>query len=107
MELGKKIVQMFDNTMKRAAAAALEVETMEDTIVVSERLKTCSECVHRNAEREKCGVCGCYIQIKATMKVNHNPIYLQTEFTHCPMGKWGDLEIANHYRAARGQQLIS
>lgn len=107
MEVGKKISGMFHSALQRAAGAAFEVETMEDTTIVDFRYDTCKACIHFDPNAKKCTICGCYMEIKTTMKKNVNIRHMEVEFTHCPKGKWGDLEIANHYRAARGQQLIT
>ncbi len=30
----------------------------------------------------------------------------RSEVTHCPEGRWGDIEIANHYRKLDGLELL-
>jgi len=103
--LKAKMESLFHDTLKAAAKVALSVEQLEDKTIADERISICSTCENRDAKNDKCKVCGCYLEIKTQLKTNINPIY-GVEVTHCPLGKWGDTEIANHYRARRGQQLI-
>ena len=101
----EKIEKIFHDTLKAAAKATLSVEQLNDKSIIAERNSICAKCDKRDATLDKCKECGCYLEIKSGLKTNINPMY-GVEVTHCPNGKWGDIEIANHYRARRGQQLI-
>lgn len=54
----------------------------------------------------KCRECGCYVEIKAEMKYNYNPLQgMKIELTHCPLAKWpdSDRKIVNYYRKEYGK----
>lgn len=71
------------------------------------RLEVCRACPMLDAENMCCRSCGCYVEVKATMMQNYNPKKAgRKEETHCPQGRWGDVEIANRYRKIDGLPLI-
>lgn len=95
---------------------ALVVEKTTDQIA-TERELICRGC--KKYDGDKCGVCGCFVELKAPMDKNKNPkAFFRVEKTHCPLGKWpyldedgnrheSDIEIANYYRTIDGKQLIN
>jgi len=58
------------------------------------RLEVCEECEHYKKETKQCGVCGCFVDIKATLATNRNPKKLgRIEVTHCPKGRWPAVDV--------------
>lgn len=65
------------------------------------REKVCNNnsgiCYDKN--KDKCKECGCIISAKSKMLKNYNiKKNMRVEITHCPLGKWNDEEIAEHYK---------
>lgn len=97
--------------MNKAIKFIINAALMES--YVSEALKAkresvCATCEFHDHVELKCGVCGCYTDIKAGMDYNKNPKRnFAVEKTHCPKGKWpyiqdnieypSDAEIADIY----------
>jgi hypothetical protein len=81
----------------RFGAEALPVEKVDATTAAI-RMAICRGCDKYDPERDKCGVCGCYMQVKTSAKTHLNPEQMRVEITHCPLGKWGDDKIAKHYQ---------
>lgn len=72
------------------------------------RFSICKKCPEGfNAEDRKCNICGCLLPEKCQSKTNRSIHRPNGEVTHCPLGKWNDLEIANHYRAEDGLDLLT
>lgn len=47
----------------------------------------------------KCRECVCFMEVKAGAKTHRNPAAgFRVEITHCPLGKWGDVAIAEFYK---------
>lgn len=46
------------------------------------------------------------MDIKTKLEVYRNAKKLRNEITHCPLGKWGDKQIANIYRKIDGKELL-
>ena len=63
------------------------------------RLNVCSSCefLREKEEMKICGVCGCFLELKAASLININHRKRRIEITHCPLGKWNDRWIANEY----------
>lgn len=91
---------------KSLIGAVLEVkETLPE--IKNDRIAKCETCDYR--KEDKCGVCGCFYELKAEMDFNKNPKKgFRIEKTHCPEGFWpylndeglrveSDLEIAQYY----------
>ena len=70
------------------------------------RFEICKACDRYQSSNMKCGECGCFMDIKTTLLTNINPVKLRTEKTHCPLGRWGDVDIANFYRQLDKLPLI-
>jgi hypothetical protein len=87
-------------------AKNLLVESETTDQIAGERMAVCMTCEHRKEQENKCGVCGCFLDLKTKAESNVNPKKGRIEITHCPIGKWGDLEIANFYRELDGKQPI-
>ena len=94
-------MNLVDELLKVAANAALVVENVDDT-TAEWRMGICLRCDKLDKMDMRCKVCKCYLEIKTTTKTNRNPKKLRYEVTHCPLGKWDDLETANKYRIMDG-----
>ena len=92
--------------IQRVAAQTVIVQAQTDDDTAGKRLSVCMSCEYRNEKKNKCNKCGCYIDLKAAAAENWNPKKMRVEVTHCPMGKWNDLEVANHYRKIDGLEPI-
>jgi hypothetical protein len=96
-----------------AASKAIVKERLNNPEQTAIRALTCADCPHRvkaeNPADQKCGVCGCFLSLKTIAATNYNPKVLppRSELTHCPLGKWGDLEIANTYREMDGKTPLN
>lgn len=91
------------------AEGFLIVEKTDNPVIINYRKGECMNCEKRALE--ECSVCGCEIETKVrsltnrTMK-NGLPIG-PIQKSHCPLGRWGDLETANYYRSLRGEELLT
>lgn len=81
----------------KQGAKALPIEKVDAT-TAQIRLSICRACPKYDADRDKCTVCKCFMEIKTMAKTHWNPEKMRTEITHCPDGRWGDAEIANYYK---------
>lgn len=93
----------IDEAKRLAAATVLVKEKIDDPVVADFRGRVCTRCTKLDRAALKCSLCGCYLKVKVWSKVNRSPARPLGEVTHCPLGKWHDTDIANHYRAADGQ----
>lgn len=96
---------MVDELLKLAAKKVLAQEPVDD-LEASRRMAICNACPSLIIEGLRCGECGCYLEIKTRCKTNRSFARPNGEITHCPLGKWGDIEIANYYRAQEGKELL-
>lgn len=71
------------------------------------RMSVCMDCDKRDSESNRCKICKCYLAVKTDTAENLNPEKNRYEITHCPIGKWGDLEITNEYRKIDGLPLLT
>lgn len=83
--------------IKHTLADALIVGQKVGDEVAAWRMAICRVCEHRRDN--VCGVCGCFLDLKTKSATNFNPSKMRYEITHCPLGKWDDEEVANHYRS--------
>lgn len=96
-----------DEILKVAASTVLVVENVDDK-TAAERMAICRACTpFFDPEQIRCKDCGCYLEVKTKCKTNRTPARPLGEVTHCPQGKWGDLETANFYRAQDGRDLLT
>lgn len=87
----------WDVIGKKAAELIMVVDKLDSTVdaeTINNRKLACSSCDKR--VKDKCSMCGCYIDIKVTTKVNRT-ITGKKEITHCPLGKWNDKDLINIY----------
>lgn len=95
----------IDEILKLAAKTAL-VNEKADAETARFRMSVCLQCEKRDPIEERCKVCKCYLEPKTKAAKNWNVRHLRNEITHCPLGKWNDIEIANHYRQIDGKPLL-
>lgn len=88
------------------AKTALQVSAV-DNKTTNERMAVCLQCDKRDVEANRCKICKCYLAVKTNTAENLNPLKGRYEITHCPLGKWNDLEIANEYRKIDGLPPLS
>ena len=93
--------------VKKGIADLLEVEDLNDPDLQSQRYDTCKACPSYRERVDKCGECGCYMEFKTGMLYNRNAKKLgRIEKTHCPLGKWDDIDTANFYRKIDGLPIL-
>lgn len=98
-----------NKVLSKVAGLALEVEPLDDNELKAKRIEVCESNAGScfDAQNRKCKMCGCYIDAKAGIKINRNPKQgMRSEVTHCPLGKWDDLELANHYRVMDNLKVL-
>ncbi len=93
-------MNILDEIGKLAASAILVKEEVGPD-VAAWRMEICKGCDMLEKRGLKCGVCGCYLEVKVFSNVNLDKRG-RSEITHCPLGRWDDLEVANHYRQING-----
>lgn len=93
--------------IKYYLAEQLIVKEKVDTDTADARFDICLKCDKRNEDENKCTVCGCFLDLKTSSRVNFRVSKNRNEITHCPLGKWNDLEIANEYRRIDGKELLT
>jgi len=99
-------MNLFLEALKLAAKNVLVNEVVDEE-TAAERFKACVGCDKRILSTNQCVICNCFLDIKCGAKTNFNMLRARNEITHCPLGKWGDVEIANIYREIDGKQLLN
>lgn len=94
---------------KLLAENLVVVKKVESKLVVAMRKGVCSGCPYN--DDGSCLKCGCILEVKWNSLTNRtlNSLGLPIgpiRITHCPLGKWGDKEEANHYRKEDGKPLL-
>ena len=89
----------------KVAASGLVIDTV-DTVLAGQRMSICEGCEKMKKGTRTCGVCNCFLDLKTKSQTNLNPLNGRIEITHCPLGKWGDVETANYYREIDGKPLL-
>ncbi len=96
----------LDDVKKLAATKVLVME-QGDQATADMRWDICWQCPRMEHSNRTCMECGCYIETKIWSKISRSPARMLGEITHCPLGKWNDKEIANHYRAEDGKEPLA
>ena len=96
----------FVEKIEHLLAQNLIVKEQVSEQVAAERMRVCEGCDRRDKKANKCLECGCFLDLKTSAATNWNAKKLRNEITHCPLGKWGDLETANEYRRRDGKEQI-
>lgn len=97
---------LIDDILKIAAKKFL-VDELVDPDTAEQRINVCVQCNRFDSDNRRCKVCKCYMDIKTTAKTNLNVKRSRYEITHCPLGRWNDLEIANEYRKMDGLPVLN
>ena len=99
-------MNIADKALSKTAELFLSVKKHNDPELTAKRIDTCNSCVHLNTKRRTCGMCGCYVDVKAKLERNVSKHVLRgmeaVESTHCPAGYWDDKELAQEYRKLYG-----
>lgn len=102
------MLESVNKVLRKAATIVLAEEEHGNKELEELRLEKCENCPHFQAGNRTCGVCGCFMDVKAKLTTHKNPAAgMRTEITHCPRGKWGDLHIANLYLKMDGKPLLT
>lgn len=94
------------NEIKHYLAEKLIIKEQVDTETADWRFDICLKCDKRNEDENTCTVCGCFLDLKTSSRVNYRVKKNRNEITHCPLGRWNDLEIANEYRRIDGKEPL-
>lgn len=93
--------------IKHFLAETLIVKEHVDAETADLRMGVCMNCEHRDTDENTCRVCTCFLDLKTKSRVNWRPSKSRNEITHCPLGKWADIETANEYRRLDGLQPLT
>ena len=93
--------------IKHYLAEKLIVKEEVDIETADWRFGICLKCDKRDPDENTCMACGCFLDLKTSSRVNWRPSKNRNEITHCPLGRWNDLEIANEYRRIDGKELLT
>jgi len=99
----KNQISTKNRIKKTAAKFFLAVEELPDIKEADRRMNICLGCDKFRNDDQTCGVCGCFMDVKTKLKTNHDGLFGKVIETHCPLGRWGDKEIANKYRRLKGE----
>jgi hypothetical protein len=99
-------MNIFEEALHLAAKAII-VKSEVEPIEAERRFAVCLGCDKRDADKNQCGICHCFLDLKCGSKVNWNAIRIRNEITHCPLGRWGDIEITNMYRQMDGKEILT
>lgn len=94
------------NEILKIAAGAIIVKKHVEPDIAKFRMDICIECPRHNVAENKCTECGCFLDLKTNAYSNWRPAKNRVEITHCPLAKWGDIEIVNAYRQTDGLPLL-
>jgi len=84
----------YEELRNKAINGLLGVQEVDD-LTKETRLSICKTCANYDPGAAKCLICGCFLEVKAGLKIHRNPKNgMKLEITHCPEGKWFDKEIA-------------
>lgn len=98
-------MDILDEVLKIAAGAIIVKEKAEPG-VAEWRMAICNNCDQKDFKKNKCLQCGCFLDLKTNSNTNYRISKNRTEKTHCPLGKWDDIQIANAYRELDGLPLL-
>lgn len=89
-------MNIFNKIKQGLIREIIVLDRVQDDMIVDFRLARCRQCMHlKGAE---CEICGCFVEIKAETLTNLNSTTGAVEITHCPIGNWADLHIAELYQ---------
>mgnify|MGYP005991554949 CR=1 FL=1 len=98
----------LEKAVKSVARYFLAVEKLNDPELEEMRMNTCMGCDKFRQDNKTCNECGCWMDVKTGLKTNRDPdLAGEIVETHCPLGRWGDVELANQYREEKGLPLLN
>lgn len=97
---------ILNRILELAAKTVLVTEEVEPA-VAEFRMSRCLQCDRRDETENRCRVCKCFLAAKTLSAENMNVRRRRAEITHCPLGRWDDLETANAYREIDGLPLLT
>lgn len=83
--------------LKALAKNIIVVDELTDQWLIDFRINTCMGCEKISENKETCTMCNCYVEVKAESLTNRVKKLREIQVTHCPLGKWGDEDIAREY----------
>jgi len=86
--------------IKKLAKWVFTVQEHGDPELTAFRLGKCEACPHFVKPTRRCGLCGCFMDIKATLATNKSMNGVQ--ITHCPDGRWDDKHLSYRYAETGG-----
>lgn len=92
-------MSIIDEALKVAARKAFVREEVSEEVFRT-RYAICQRCEHFNEKDKSCGICGCYMEVKARARVHSTKKHPFGEVTHCPDGRWSeqDAELIEFYK---------
>lgn len=105
----KKAAKLFRKLLSADQIdSMIEHKDLNDPLLSAQRLKTCKKNagICYRPKEDVCTECVCLMKIKVTYEMHRDPLTGQTQITHCPLGKWKDKDIANHYRELNNKPLL-
>ena len=95
------------------AKGFLVVEKTNNPTLISFRRGRCHDCPSGlyDKKNDECTGCDCIVEEKIK-SITHKTLKMGLPIGpiikgHCPNGHWLDKEVANHYRAEKGLELIT
>lgn len=87
MTKGGKILSKFGSKVLEMVAEGFDFEQVAEQ-EAQQRLDICRAC--ENLEGDQCGLCGCNVEFKVTLKTNPVLTVFKAEKTEnkCPAGNW-------------------
>ncbi|MGD1873255.1 MAG: DUF6171 family protein [Mastigocoleus sp.] len=73
----KMLTNLFSEAYKTAKQGLCGNTVLAEKDTVESRLEICANCEQFNNEEKRCRVCGCFMMVKANLKV-----------AECPESKW-------------------
>jgi hypothetical protein len=89
-----------NSVIKDIIGRIMITERVSDQKIVEKRLRICHNCPGGYLKGPSCIVCDCFVELKAESLTNRTGLGTY-EVTHCPMGYWGDKEIADYYKSIK------
>lgn len=94
-------MEILNRILEIAAVNTLVITEVEPEIA-DMRMDVCRGCDKLEESSMRCKVCKCFLRVKTKSRENRNPEKFRFEITHCPLGRWNDMELANVYREMDG-----
>lgn len=99
-------MNIIEKLKRKVIEGVIVIEKLPESTgseVAAKRQEVCNGCEYRTDDNT-CSKCGCLLDIKTKTYRNYNPSTFREEITHCPLGKWGDADIALFYRKLKSDK---